>query len=346
MVYMGSKEKILDLMKYMFEREYKKKYMIDLFCGGLSVSNFALETTHFQVIANDLNNYVVSLHREIQSGAEALKQVAYDWVTREKFNDIRDNPQNYEEWYVGFVLNVWSFGCNQKDYLYAKDLEKHKQAMHMAITKDDYSLINKDETFKDYRIMEDLIGIDFAKNTNKRIAFLEHMKKFISSSKRSTHYRQLQRLQQLENLNQAEHALEANSSERYPERISFFSEDWQNMFNMLPREYLENCFVYCDPPYQNTKKYLVGSDMDYQKFWEWFRKCPYSVYVSSYTAPLDIQPLKYELKAQLLDNGKLGDNKQKKIVKEYLYWNGKGDAEPMFEDLLDFNWRKKNESEV
>ena len=33
--YMGSKTKILSLIHYLFEREYKCKYFIDMFCGGL-----------------------------------------------------------------------------------------------------------------------------------------------------------------------------------------------------------------------------------------------------------------------------------------------------------------------
>jgi hypothetical protein len=78
----------------------------------------------------------------------------------------------------------------------------------------------------------------------------------------------------------------------------------------------------------------VGQDFSYDKFWEWFRNCPYPVYVSSYTAPDDIKPLNFERKAQLLDNGHKGDNKQKKLVMENIYWNGKGDAEPLGIDLL------------
>lgn len=50
----------------------------------------------------------------------------------------------------------------------------------------------------------------------------------------------------------------------------------------------ENSFIYCDPPYQNTKKYV--NDFDNKKFWEWCRKQVYNghkVLVSEYNAPED-----------------------------------------------------------
>ena len=78
-VYMGSKEKILDLINYVFEREYKKKTFIDLFTGGFSVSSFALHRTNFNVISNDLNKYVIGLYKELLSGGENFEQVKYDW---------------------------------------------------------------------------------------------------------------------------------------------------------------------------------------------------------------------------------------------------------------------------
>ena len=47
--YMGSKTKILPLIHYLFEREYKCKYFIDMFCGGLAVSHYALENSHLSL---------------------------------------------------------------------------------------------------------------------------------------------------------------------------------------------------------------------------------------------------------------------------------------------------------
>ena len=65
MVYMGSKEQILHLISYIFEREYKKKNFIDMFSGGLSVSSFAIQKSSYFVYSNDYNIYVIALQKRL-----------------------------------------------------------------------------------------------------------------------------------------------------------------------------------------------------------------------------------------------------------------------------------------
>lgn len=52
------------------------------------------------------------------------------------------------------------------------------------------------------------------------------------------------------------------------------------------------CIIYCDPPYANTKGYMVDS-FNHAVFWEWVRKMSVmdncKVYVSEYTAPDDFE---------------------------------------------------------
>ena len=57
--YQGSKEKILPLIQYIFDRECKKEYFIDPFCGGFCVSAYALEHTKYKDLAYDLNKNVI-----------------------------------------------------------------------------------------------------------------------------------------------------------------------------------------------------------------------------------------------------------------------------------------------
>lgn len=55
--------------------------------------------------------------------------------------------------------------------------------------------------------------------------------------------------------------------------------------------YPENSVIYCDPPYQSTKRYM-GGDFDHVRFWEWARKMSrkgHIVLVSEYTAPDDFK---------------------------------------------------------
>ena len=52
--------------------------------------------------------------------------------------------------------------------------------------------------------------------------------------------------------------------------------------------HFENCLIYCDPPYENTKSYKTGN-FDHNKFWEWCRKMSANniVFISEYKAPDD-----------------------------------------------------------
>ena len=341
-VYMGSKEKILHLIEYVFNREYNKKNLIDLFCGGLSVSSFALQRTRFNVYANDLNHYIISLYRDLLSNEPNFDYYKYDWVSRKHFEDVRDNPQEYPPWYVGYVLNIWSFGCNQKDYLYAKDLESDKKAIHYALVFDDFRFMKESETFKGFKISDDIRKVRYSRYKQKRISFMSKLKEFIKLEKKtqenasSPRLQQLERLEQMENISQMEHlnAVTRNKSKR--SRLFLFNMDWKEFYDTLPKDVLENGFIYCDPPYENTKQYLFGSDFDYKEFWNWFRECPYPVYVSSYQAPEDIKPINFDFKAQLLDNGNANKERKakKKYVQENIYWNGKGEPEPTFFDQL------------
>lgn len=340
-VYMGSKEKILYLIQYLLEREYQAEYMIDLFCGGFSVSSYALQNSNKKVIANDLNHYVIDLYDKLLNNDPELKTKKFEWISREKFNDVRDNPQNYPAWFVGFVLNVYSFGCNQKDYLYAKDIEENKRAIHQAIVYDDFSLMEQNELFKGFKIREELRKIDYKLHPNKRIAFMRVMKNFILENKDNDKRKELERLTQMENISQMEHLSAISRNQLNKSRLQLHSEDYLELYNKIPKDILEKSFIYCDPPYENTKQYQFGQDFDYDKFWDWFRNCPYSVYASSYTAPDDIKTINFDYKLSLLDNGKAGDNKPKKKVVENIYWNGKGNPVPTFYDML-FN--KENKS--
>jgi len=337
-VYMGSKEKILSLIDYIFEREQNKKFFIDLFAGGFAVSGYAIATTKFEVIANDLNEYVIDLYREILSGSEKFEKERLNWISRDIFNDVRDNPHNYPRWYVGYVLNVWSFGCNQKDYLYAKDLEENKQAIHKAIVFNGYTLLKHNPLFRGFyegfikgHYVEDS---PYSPSGGKRVLFMERFKMFISTISDENRKAELLRCEQMENISQMEHLDSIKKYVKHQERLKLYNLDWKDLYDRLPPEVLKNSVIYCDPPYENTKQYRVGSGFDYDKFWNWFRTSPHSIYVSSYTAPEDIKPINFEKKLQLLDNGHRGDNKPKKSVNENIYWNGKGNASNTLFDML------------
>ena len=63
--------------------------------------------------------------------------------------------------------------------------------------------------------------------------------------------------------------------------VVFICEDYENL-------YFENSVIYCDPPYQGTTGYKIGS-FDHDKFFRWCRKQAENniVFVSEYDAPDD-----------------------------------------------------------
>jgi site-specific DNA-adenine methylase len=339
LVYLGSKEKILHLIDYILHREQDKDYFIDLFAGGLSVSAFVLKHSNMRVLSNDLNKYIIAFYEEILSGGVRFKNKKFDWIDRKLFTDVRDYPEFYEDWYVGYVLNIWSFGCNQKDYLYAKDLEQNKKALHQAIVFKDYSYMNDIPLFngfyntyiKNHYVEE----VDYKKHSARRVLFMERFKKFIEDNKKDKEkYEELLRLEMIVNLSLLEKVDAIFDLIKHKERITLFNDDWQQTLKLIPKEILEKSVIYCDPPYEDAKQYQVGGNFNYFEFWKWFRECPYPVYVSSYKAPRDLEPINFEPKVQLLDNGHRGDKKPKKTVNENIYWNGKGNQSPTLLDML------------
>ena len=324
--YMGSKTKILPLIHYLFEREYKCKYFIDMFCGGLAVSHYALENSKFKVLANDYNKYVISLYEEILfNKSKNIKKVWFNWVSRDTFMKVKENPEKFEKWYVGYVLTIWSFGNRQATYMFGKHIEKEKEALHNALVFNNWKQLKTIDNLKDFDVTESIKNMDYKKQKNKRLLFMTSFKNFIKEKRTP----ELEQLEQLERIQQLERSERLERLERL-EQLQLFSDDWYDFYKNIPDEILKNAFIYCDPPYENTGKYQVGKNFDYLKFWEWVRDCPYSVYVSSYKAPEDIQKINFVLKTVLLSSNKGKRN----VKKENIYWNGKGNYEKTLYDML------------
>lgn len=304
---MGSKNSIVDdIIFYILQRHYDTKYFIDLFTGGFAVSHYVLENTNKIIYANDLNKYVIALLDKTLKAE--LPDKIYDWVSRETFNDVKDNPDNYENWYVGYVLTVWSFGNSQQSYMYGKDIEQDKKSVHNLIVFNKY-----DENTLQFKkeIPDSILNMDYKIQPEKRLYILNIIKKY---------------LDKMQNLNQIERLSGVQDLERLG-RVQLFNKDWKDFIKETPHEILKDSIIYCDPPYEDTAEYMVDG-FNHDEFWQWFRETPYCVYVSSYKAPDDIKPLNFEYKNQLLSGG-VG-----KLVTENIYWNGKGNYIPTMEDLL------------
>lgn len=68
---------------------------------------------------------------------------------------------------------------------------------------------------------------------------------------------------------------------------------------------LNDCLIYCDPPYANTTKYNGTKDFDSEVFWNWVREKSKTntVIVSEYNAPEDFEVIwEKELKIGMRDS--------------------------------------------
>ena len=125
--YKGSKNKLAESIVSLLP---KRTHLIDLFCGGCAVSHAALLRNKYEHIhINDINWMCPTLFIDALNGKY---QNETRWISREDFFRLKDTDP--------YVAVVWSFGNNLRDYLYSKEIEPLKKAIHYAIFFRDYSL--------------------------------------------------------------------------------------------------------------------------------------------------------------------------------------------------------------
>lgn len=259
--YMGSKRKSAQKI-YQTIKNFNpnSKTIVDLFCGGFAIGELFYKNG-FNVIANDKNKYVTALlDQTINKGLN--EQKCLEFITREKFEDVLKNSNNYEDWYVGYVMCIWSFGNNQKGYIFGKETEPYKRAGHELVINKDPKLLKQLLPNIPQKYID---GILKQTDWHKRRIALVKVAKVLKS--RILELQQLERLQQLEQL-----------------------EIYNKSYNEV--EIPKDAIIYCDPPYQGTAEYKEGS-FNHKEFWEWVRQISKTnkIYISEYNAPDDFEIL-------------------------------------------------------
>lgn len=123
--YKGSKNKLAErIVDFLPDGEH----LIDLFCGGCAVTHRAMLCGKYpHVHINDIDWRPVRLFEDALAGM-------YDnedrWISREDFFRLKDTDP--------YVAVVWSFGNNMRDYLYSRQIEPLKRAIHFAMFYSDY----------------------------------------------------------------------------------------------------------------------------------------------------------------------------------------------------------------
>lgn len=125
--YKGSKNKLAERIVRLLP---KRTNLVDLFCGGCAVSHAALLMGKYEhVHINDINWMCPTLFINALQGKYNDER---RWISRDDFFRLKDSDP--------YVAVVWSFGNNMRDYLYSREIEPLKRAIHYALFFSDYSL--------------------------------------------------------------------------------------------------------------------------------------------------------------------------------------------------------------
>lgn len=123
--YQGSKNKLAERIVSLLPQA---EHLIDVFCGGCAVSHAALLRGKYPHIhINDVDWRPVTLFQDALEGKYADED---RWISREDFFRLKDTDP--------YVAVVWSFANNMRDYLYSKEVEPLKRAIHYAMFYGDY----------------------------------------------------------------------------------------------------------------------------------------------------------------------------------------------------------------
>lgn len=143
--YQGSKnaiaEKIIEFLP-------SGRRFVDLFGGGAAISHCAVLSGKWQkVLYNEYNPLLVDLiKRAINGDFKNEKR----WISREDFSKLKEKE--------GYIKYCWSFSCAGNNYLYSKEVERWKKALHYARVLGDTSL------FAEFGIKTDGSRTDIQKN--------------------------------------------------------------------------------------------------------------------------------------------------------------------------------------
>ena len=287
---MGSKNLIAERLVSQFPRA---EYFVDLFAGGCAMTHAAFLSGKFKkFICNDLDFRGVELFKQAVSGKFKNEN---RWISRDDFYKLKDS-----DLYVRFC---WSFGNNQKDYLYSKQKERQKRALHYAILFDDWV-----EFYELFPNIYDEVAkeILFVTDVKTRYSIIRHC----FASQKMQRLQRLQRLQSLESLQR----LQRLQRLQMLQSIETIKMDYRQV--VIPYDSV----VYADPPYKVRKSYSVKFDSDL--FFDWCRNQNFPIYISEYDAPKDFKAVFEINKINSLCATKNFTNKEKIFLHER--WKGGG----------------------
>lgn len=109
-----------------------KANFYDLFAGGCAVTHAALLSGKYRnYFANDITDYPQVFLKAIVGGFRNESR----WISREDFQKLKDKE--------AYIKYCWSFGNCGRQYLYSKEVEPWKKALHYAQVLGNFSLLRE-----------------------------------------------------------------------------------------------------------------------------------------------------------------------------------------------------------
>ena len=311
--YMGSKNSIAEEIVNLLP---KADNLYDLFCGGGAITHCAITQNKYKdYYMNDLKQGMADFFLDCVKGKYKDEN---RWISRDEFmKSFRTD---------NYISCVWSFGNKGFAYIYGKEVEPFKKALHYAIFFNDMSLIKQ----CGYDLPKCDIPLD---EINKRrkwvIEYVRNLAKLSGDKKNEKVQLQslenLERLERLQSLERLQALNEIKISDRLVDRIHPSSLDYSQV------EIKPNSVIYCDIPYEGTSRYLsntnrklnrTASNFNYERFYAWACSQKELVVISSYEIKDDRFICVFEReKISLLNqhnNKKQGKEKLVKIERLYI----------------------------
>ena len=247
--YQGSKSKLAERIVALLP---EAEQLYDLFAGGCAFTHCAMTVSNGplgkwrHIRANDITD-MPQLFLKAISGKYADER---RWISREDFNRLKDTDP--------YVRTVWSFGNKGMAYLYSRELEPYKKALHEMLFA---------ETVQQRRVLcrtvvKELLPL-LGKASPNSLQSLESLER-LQSLESLKSLKRLQSLQSLESL----------------ERLQITQLDYRDVV-IEP-----NSVIYADPPYIGTEKYGKAT-FDHEAFYDWCEQQREPLFISEYWMPED-----------------------------------------------------------
>ena len=284
--YMGSKRKLAGkIIDKIIQDNGDIENFNDLFGGGGAVSFAALQHPRIKnVHYNELNAGVVALLRDIIDNGVTAKY--YQWIDRDTFHEHK----THNDWFGGLCKVVWSFGNDQRSYLFGKHIEDERRLMHEII-------VNKSEHAAQQ--LSDKLGMEIPVPQGGLFGGVESRRLELQKlTKKGRIAQYLEHLQQLQRLKYLRGIKELKITAKGYDKVAVHP----------------SSIIYLDPPYDGTKQY--EERVDHQELLRWIKSQPNKIYVSGYEFDL---PVVAEFKHRAIVSATVNNE----VTERLFLWEGK-----------------------